>query len=141
VVELVRQRCLTDCGVCCLAMASGRPYEDVLAAIGDAYDPEKGMRYTGDALKRLGFAYTFENGEAVGDIVVRRRGFEISPEYFRAMAWGRRALLSVPSLNRENAWHMIYWDGRHVFDPSTARTYTSFADLKPEELVLFREGS
>lgn len=122
-----------------MAMVTGRPYEDILGTVGDAFEPDKGMRHEQLALKRLGFSYTFSNGEADGDIVCRHRGFEISPEYFRAFAWGRRALMSVPSLNLAGGWHMIFWDSRRIFDPSPRLVYEQFIQLKPEEMVLFRE--
>ena len=122
-----------------MAMLTGRDYEDVLATVGDAFEPERGMRYDQDALKRLGFAYTFQNGHPVGDVVCRHRGI-LSAEAFRGFAWGRRALLSVPSLNREGGWHMVYYDGRAVFDPSPLKSYRCFEELMPDELVLFREG-
>lgn len=136
---LIQQRTAHDCAICCMAMVTGRPYEDVLGAVGDAFDPDKGMRYEQEALKRLGFDYRFERGEPVGDISCLHRGFEISPEFFRRLAWARRALMSVPSFNFADTWHMVYWDGSKVFDPSPLKTYRDFRELKPEAMVLFRE--
>lgn len=138
---LIQQRTPSDCGVCCLAMVTGRPYEDVLAAIGDAFDPVRGLGDEGRALDRLGFSNAFLDGYPVGDFTRLHRGYAVSPEFFRDMAWGRRALLSVPSLNKEGGWHMVYFDGRELFDPSTRTTYQRFRDLRPEELVLFREAA
>jgi hypothetical protein len=140
VINLVMQRTQSDCGVCCLAMVTGRPYEDVLAAIGDAYDLEKGLGNEQEALRRLGYAGAYRHGQPMGDFVCLHRGYAISPDFFRDMAWGRRALLSVPSLNKPGGWHMVYYDGVRVLDPSQRRTYEQFTDLKPDELVLFREG-
>jgi hypothetical protein len=136
---LIKQRTPTDCGVCSLAMATGRTYEDVLGAVGDCYDAARGMRYMGSALERLGFSYAFQNGEPVGDIVVMQREWSLSPKLYRRMIWGRRALVSVPSLNNEGGWHLIYFDGEAVFDPSPLKTYTAFEQLEPEEIVLFRQ--
>ena len=136
---LVKQRTPHDCAICCMAMVTGRIYQEVIDIVGDAFDPEKGIRRDQEALKRLGFNYTFENGEAVGDIVCTHRGFYISPEFYRSMAWGRRALMSVPSLNYEGSLHMVYFDGINIFDPSPGKTYTQFRDLRPDEMVLFRE--
>ena len=56
------------------------------------------------------------------------------------MLWGRRALVTVPSLNIPKGWHMVYFDGLNVFDPSLAKTYEHVTQLEPNELVLFREG-
>lgn len=138
--KLIQQRTAHDCAICCMAMLTGRTYEDVIGAVGDAFDPDRGMRREQEALKRLGFAYTFENGEPTGDIVCKHRGWVLDPKFFRDFAWGRRALLSVPSLNYPDGWHMIYWDGVTVFDPSTLKTYERWDQLRPEEMVLFREA-
>jgi hypothetical protein len=137
--SLVQQRSLVDCGVCCLAMAAGRRYDDVVAAIGDCFDPANGMRRTHTALKRLGFDPAWSDGQP-GDVMVLHLDWCLSPQLFLRMAWGRRAILSVPSLNQPDTWHMVYSDGRELFDPSTRRTHARFADMEPRELVLFREG-
>jgi hypothetical protein len=136
---LVQQRTPHDCAICCMAMLTGRAYEDVLATVGDAFDPEKGMGHEGQALERLGFDHTFANGVPVGDFTCCHRGYAVSPEFFRDFAWGRRALMNVPSLNRPGGWHMIYWDGAKVWDPSILKTYDQWAQLRPEEMVIFRE--
>lgn len=129
--ELVTQRTPSDCSICCLAMVSGATYEEAIVAAGDDYDPEKGMWSVQAALCRL--------GRHRDDFREIRRGFEISPEYFREIAWGRRAFLSVPSLNIENGWHHIYYDGMNIYDPSPKLKYTSWDQLKPVDLVIFRE--
>ena len=136
---LIKQRTPHDCVICSLAMLTGRSYEDVVAAIGDVFDPERGVRYEQKALERLGFSCRFENGEPAGDFVSLHRAYAFSPQFFRSLAWGRRALVSVPSLNYPDGSHMIYWDGIAVLDPSDKKTYQRFDELLPEELVLFRE--
>ena len=130
VTTLVRQRMPTDCGVCCLAMLTGRSYEHVLAAIADAFEFESGLRRSQVALERLGFA--------ADDFVCRHR-IILAPEFFREFAWGRRALLTVPSRNRPGQWHMVYCEGATIFDPSPHLTYERWSDLRQEEIVLFRE--
>lgn len=135
---MVKQRADDDCAVCSIAMATGLPYEEVLEKIGDAYKPGEGMYHPSIALERLGFKYTFENGIPVGDIVCKHRGI-LSPDFFRSFAWGRRALLSVPSLNIPGGMHMVYWDGAQVFDPSNKKIYTEWKQLLPTHIVLFRE--
>jgi len=133
----VPQRLTSDCSICCMAMLTGRPYEEVLEAAGDDFVPagdRSGMWSVHGALKKLGF------GE--DDFIELRKGYEISPEYFLGIAWGRRALLSVPSLNKENGWHHVYCDGTSetIFDPSTRKQYTHWDQLKPQTIVIFREG-
>lgn len=136
--ELVVQRTAYDCGICSIAMALGRSYEEVVAAAGDDFS-EKGLRSEVQALKGLGLNYNWRNGEPDGDFVSLHRGWAISPEFFRSLAWGRRALMSVPSLNKEGSWHMIYWTGDHVLDPSPNKTYAEWGQLLPNEMTLFRE--
>lgn len=142
---LVQQRTPHDCGPCCLAMLTGRDYEDVVKVIGDAFTPSgdrPGLRDEAEALTRLGYTYKFKNGELTADsnFVNRSRGWEISPEYFRSEMWGRRALVSVPSLNFPGKLHMVFWDGARIWDPSVLKVYIAFNELLPKGLVLFREA-
>ncbi len=137
--HLVKQRTPHDCAVACMAMLTGRTYDSVMAAIGDAFDPEKGMAREETALKRLGFDNSYASGEPAGNFVCLRRDWCISTKFFRRLAWARRALMSVPSLNFEGGWHMVYFDGREVYDPSNMKTYSRFEQLEPDEMVLFSE--
>jgi hypothetical protein len=137
--RLIQQRTAHDCAVCCLAMALGRVYETTLIEVGDTFDPERGMRYVTKALERLGLSYTFDNGEPTGDFVNMYRGHIMSPQFFRSLAWGRRALMSVPSLNFPGESHMVYWNGDRLLDPSALKVYERWDQLLPEELTLFRE--
>lgn len=135
---MVQQRSATDCVICCLAMLTGLSWDDVMAAVCDLYRPDEGIRNEHEALKRLGYDSAYENGHPVGDFVVRNRGI-FAPEAFRNFAWGRRALLSVPSLNIAGGLHMVYYDGATVFDPSPLKSYNRFEDLNPEIIAVFRE--
>jgi hypothetical protein len=145
---IVVQRNGTDCGVCCLAMATGLPYEEVLSKLTpEIYNPNlalgepgSGMGDVDDALECLGLSSEYKDGYQSGDFARWNRGFYISPEYFRLMVWGRRALMSVPSLNHEGRWHMVYTDGKRVLDPSPKKRYTRFDQLKPEWITVFQEG-
>lgn len=38
-----------------------------------------------------------------------------------AMLWHRPALVSIASLNERHGGHMVYWDGRTVWDPQSGR--------------------
>lgn len=121
-------------------MIVGRPYEEVAAAIGDVYDPERGIANTSMALARLGIPQVYHadlHQPSPGHYFMHR--YVVGPEYLRMFAWGRRALMSVPSLNHEGGSHLIFWNGLRVFDPSRLKTYTDFDQLLPNELTLFRE--
>jgi hypothetical protein len=134
---VIKQRLATDCGICSLAMLAGITYEEAIAIAGNDFDPLQGMSFFSGSLKRLGLSSQYEKGVAVGDFVNLHRGI-LSPSFFRQLAWGRKALVSLPSLNYPEKHHMIYYDGRDVFDPSPLKTYDKFSDLLPDELIVVR---
>lgn len=140
---LVTQRTPNDCVIATIAMATGRPYDEVLR-VGiecGAYVEGKGTRGDSKILEALGLSHEFENGRPVGDIVCKHRPHCLSAEFFRDLAWGRRAIFTVPSLNIEDGHHSVYWDGREVFDPNPPgkKRYVAFDDLLPSEVILFKE--
>lgn len=120
-------------------MALGVSYESVIDAAGDLYTENRGVKWEGKILERLGLSHEYLNGCPVGDFVCMSRGI-LSPQFFRSFSYGRRALMSVPSLNIPDAMHMVYWNGREIMDPSQGERYGFFHDLKPEDIVLFREA-
>jgi hypothetical protein len=130
---LIVQRTAFDCGICCLAMLFGVTYEAALHAAGDSFVDGKGLYSERDALKQLGYA---EN-----DFIITRRDWCIAPEAYRRLSWRRRALITVPSLNREGVWHMVYYDGNRLFDPHREKRYESWEQLMPEEITLFAESA
>lgn len=131
--ELIRQRTTYDCAVCTIAMATGFSYEVVHYAgvLSGGFDPDKGCRSEQAVLEKLGVSPdTFK---------CYYREWCISPEFYREMTWGRRAIMAVPSLNKEGGFHSVYWTGRELLDPCTQKTYTEWGQLLPAELVLFVE--
>lgn len=140
--QFIEQRSDRDCAICCIAMALGRPYEEVLAAglESKAFNPEKGCLREYEVLEKLGLVMENRAGVETGDFVSRHRDWAISPDFFRSMAWGRKALLCVPSLNIDSGWHMVYSDGLRLWDPSRKKRYERFDQLQPNEIILFREG-
>ncbi len=140
-IALIRQRTRHDCAICTIAMALDRAYDEVHAAGVESkgFDPEVGTRSEQGILKHLGLSSTYENGRAVGDFIDTRKGYETSTEAFRDRAWGRRAILTVPSLNIVGGWHSVYWTGSQLLDPCLLKTYESFDQLHPTEMILFRE--
>lgn len=136
---LVTQRMNTDCGPCCFAMLTGREYDDVLAVIGDVWDAAKGLGDDHETLRRLGMTQTWANGLPEGDYLIQSLPSFMSPQFLLRLAWGRRALLSVPSLNMSDSLHMVYFDGHELFDPSRLQRYTHISQLQPVKIILFRE--
>lgn len=139
--QLVRQRLKFDCGICTLAMATGRPYAEIRAAAeeGSNFDVRQGIRREWQVLGRLGLQMG-GHVSADGDFWSLERSI-LAPEAFRRHALGRRAIMAVPSLNMPGHLHSIYWDGTTVFDPHPKRLYTRFDELLPDELILFREAA
>lgn len=139
----IRQRTSDDCLICCIAMATGRTYEEVMAAAGDLYEPGKGTKATDALLQRLGLRHRQLNSQTDGDFSTRYRRASETPDAFRMQTWGRRAILCVPSLNDADAdredGHAVYWDGAQLHDPSTRLRYENWGDLKPGEITVFRE--
>lgn len=140
---LIKQRTPHDCGVCCLAMALDLPYEvvHVAATESKAFGVDKGMWGTNGILERLCLSPGSKTVTNDGEWVEWARGYEITPQFFRQIAWGRKSLLSVPSQNIENGWHYVYYDGHKVWDPSNKKTYTEFEELNPDSILVFREGA
>jgi hypothetical protein len=143
--DLIRQRTPHQCAIATVAMATGWDYDEVLDAglSSGGFTEDEGCRHYSKMLEALGYSYRFVNGEPVGDFVVLSRAYAISAEFFRSQAWGRRAILSVPSLAKPGGWHSVYWDGRQVFDPNLPghKLYAGFDELLPSEMVLFREAA
>lgn len=142
-IEPLIQRTPHQCAIATISTATGKDYDHVLRAALDTgeYVEGKGCRSEGRILKALGYSDDFEQGQPVGDFVCRRRPYEISAEFFRGIAWGRRAIFTVPSLNKKDGWHSVYWTGRQVLDPNPPdrARYLRFQDLLPSEMILFRE--
>lgn len=141
-----------DCFLCSAAMAAGITYEQAWDALDDTlracFGP-KGRGPMGDQcdkiLSKLGFervrvgARTGDPSSAPGDYFV----LFMLPEYatsgfLRNVLWGRRALLQVPSKNYPGEQHIIYWDGRELFDPSNKRAW-EWQEVEPIYVWLFDE--
>lgn len=92
--DIIKQRMPTDCAICTIAMATGRPYEEVMttaALKSEAWHPERGMRAEYKVLEHLGF-------KQMVNFRVLHRGVT-APEFFLHFTWARPSILAVPSLN------------------------------------------
>jgi hypothetical protein len=142
--EFVEQRAKSDCVISSIAMFTGRSYEEVLEAAGDKYVPNEGTRDPAGVLVNLGYQDSApwrsrENGTG--------RQFKthylvdaINPKWFCKLMWGRECMFSVPSLNIEGGWHMVYYDGHDVWDPNptTKKRYEKLEDLEPREVYMWQ---
>jgi hypothetical protein len=131
--ELIKQRLRTDCAICTIAMALGKPYDEVMsvAIAAEAFKAEEGTRSEYAIIEKFGL-------RQMVDFRVLHRG-QLAPEYFLHFSWGRRAILAVPSLNIEGGFHSVFWSGTELLDPCTARTYGKWDELRPDEIILIAE--
>jgi hypothetical protein len=159
-MTLVRQRGTSDCGVAAIAMLTGRSYEEVYAAArrancGEAFHPKKGMTSSERVLEELG--YHWENlgrhkdfpppnpdGPQFRSLGLSFASWHINPKFYVKFFWGRRALLSVHSLNNvPHGRHLVYFDGIRIWDPQEGRKgkkfFTRLEDVVIEDAFIFQE--
>ncbi len=143
-VETVIQRSPSQCTIATIVMATGCEYEHVLQVALDteAFQEGVGCRDEARILNALGFSDEWKDGQNIGSFSRRHRDWCLSPEHFRSIAWGRRAIFTVPSLNNPDGHHSVYWDGANVHDPNPPekKRYESFDQLMPSQVTLFREA-
>ncbi|WP_298981532.1 hypothetical protein [uncultured Roseibium sp.] len=89
------QRTLTDCSVCCAAMALREDYEDILQVAGTD-EGWNGLKY---------------------DDVFEHFGFDMRPQP-RVFRPSRPAILSVPSRINPLGYHAVYYERGRIFDPT-----------------------
>lgn len=143
--DLVCQRTPHDCVLCCIAMALGRTYEDVLAHLDAAPACGGNAGKLGTFFVEVGCAKE-EDRLALEILGLRpEKDFQqltMSPHwatagFLRNVLWGRRAILTVRSKNIDGH-HAIYWDGAELLDPSTRQRF-EWHEVEPIAFILFRE--
>lgn len=133
--RLVQQRTDDDCTLCCIAMATSLSYESVRASAEKArlgYKAGFGTRSVWWVMRELGFDVKAIGAPDTG-----------AGALCRDLIWGRRAIVSLPSLNEWRGHHDLYWDGQQLHDPSTKLTYPPDALTRsvPIGVVIFDECS
>ena len=107
---LIQQRSDNDCVLASIAMAVGAgKWEDVWTDedLQSAIDSQ-GISDYEPWLKRVGLV-NYEDYR----VVYTHTGASDT----HVLLWGRRALLSVRSLNNDGGYHMVYFDGEKLHDP------------------------
>lgn len=140
---LIQQRNDEDCALCCLAMLYDVPYEEMVTRIGVQASSALGTNLS-PALSKLGFSdFTGadQNGNPESPELVYdqsyREGLSVSQRLARYP--DHRALLSVRSLNSEKGWHVVFWDGQALHDPSTLNRYTGIDEIEEARgIILFK---
>jgi hypothetical protein len=141
-VEHIRQRGRHDCGIAAIAMFTGKTYEEVLAVASkdaDAYRKKGGTYCVARIIDNLGFFWDnlgrhkdhpapFPDGRPFQSVGLRWANGVIAPQFYRKFFWGRPTLLSIVSLNHPpNGRHLVYYDGRRIYDPQEGRRGKKFA--------------
>jgi hypothetical protein len=104
--KLIRQRYPYDCAVASSAMYLGITWEEVRSHFGDITE--------GIPTNKV-CEFLWSQGQNV--------------EFYRDQLPTKKALVIALSRNHEEGWHMMYFDGRKLFDPSTEKTYTDLEDV------------
>lgn len=142
--ETIKQRYEQDCFLCCLAMAAGLPYDEALAKWGAEFVEHVsqnglvGRIHIERAFSAIGLVRD-DNYRTVIGIIPGNSDSQTAPT-FRDVLWGRRACVQVPSKNYAGRYHIVFWDGRELHDPSPLKTYT-WSEVEPVWIWLFDETS
>lgn len=139
----IRQRHEQDCFLCCIAMAIGMSYERAALRWGDelvnhvANSGLVGSKNIEKAFGSVGLQrdrdYTTVYAQIPG-----HAAWETAAE-IKKFLWGRRACIQVESKNYRGRFHIIYWDGKELHDPSPLKTYT-WHEVEPIFVWLFNES-
>jgi len=106
---VLKQRNTWDCSICCMAMATGRSYEDVLEVY--LSSPDDARRW------ELGI------GTSTTSVLRVLTLLGWKPVMTHGVALSYVGIVSVASINFPGKLHHVYWDGQKVMDPSTLQTH------------------
>lgn len=112
--KLIRQRTNDQCAIAAIAMATGLDYDYVLnmGLLTGNYTNGNGT-HTASLLNSLSVPY-----KSIYDHSKR-----ISNTHWAEMLWGRRALLSVESINNEGGTHIVFWNYSEILDPQNGNEF------------------
>lgn len=133
--ELIRQKTNDQCAIASIAMATGLDYDYVLnmGILTRNYTEGNGT-HTASLVSSLGISY-----KSIYDHSRRT-----SNSFWEEVLWGRRALLTVKSINNEGGTHIVYWRYNEVLDPQNGNEdknfFTSISkDMEIENAILICE--
>lgn len=139
--QMVKQRAVNDCYLCCMCMLLGITYEEITQRLGSEFVAHVQQNGTyGDYVEQmyasLGLQYGLDYYKVYKHDV--KLPYGASSEFARTILWGRRALIQAKSLNQEGKFHLVYWDGFDLFDPTNLQAY-SWDTLEPMNIIVFNE--
>jgi hypothetical protein len=135
---VIEQRTDSDCVFVCVAMAFGLSYEQLQEKCGAAFMLLMEGKGCDDRMQR---ALLTAAGKKEGDdYVIRHFGLNwCSLGFAKNMLWGRRAIVTVRSKNFDDSQHVVYWDGKAMFDPSKKQRW-EWGEVEPLSAILFSEA-
>lgn len=135
-MQICKQRADYDCMLACLTTAVQKPYEELW--------PHDFLKIVEEKKGTYG-----ENIDRAFELAGLRKDTDywcvyIPPEWatsgnLRKLLNGRRALLQVPSLNNCGAWHLVFWAGETLYDPSNKQQYRWLEHCAPQYVWIFDE--
>lgn len=133
-MQIYKQRADYDCMLACLATAVQKPYEELWTEEWQQIAQDKRGIY-GDMI----------------DTAFEQAGLRKNTDYWcvsipefiplthvRQLLSGRRAILQVRSLN-VHGWHLVYWAGEQLYDPSNKQAYKWIDQCYPVYVWIFDE--
>lgn len=132
-MQLIKQRNNNDCMLAAIAMVVGKQYDEL---------------WTPEFVQRVVDGHGC-NAELTAE-ALKIAGYHAKVDYWQVHTWdinddakrlllGRRAILSVPSLNFQHGSHAVAWDGLKAYDPSPRQVYQWLEHLQPTSVIVFNE--
>lgn len=131
--KLVVQRYTSDCVLACLAMATGKSYDDMFSPSFCA-KVENNKGAFGETLDTA-----FELAGLVKDEDYKTVYAAGSMAAVRALLWKRRAIIQAPSLNFMKSEHAVYYTGDEIIDPSRLQVYRWLENMSPTYVWIFKD--
>jgi hypothetical protein len=133
-MNICKQQAEFDCMLACITTAVQRPYEELWPQDFRAKIEEKRGCY-GDVID---LAFEIAGLRKNTDYWCVNIPEFIPLSHVRNLLNGRRAILQVRSLNVQG-WHLVYWAGEQLYDPSNKQTYQWIDQCYPVYVWIFDE--
>lgn len=115
--KLINQRHDWDCYIACMAMFLDSPYSNILKAYNQLIDNKYYNGITDNQASKL----------------LKIAG--INPITKRKVIKGVKGIVTVPSLNDDNGFHVIYFDGKRFYDPNHSVEGKKFYRQKIDNII------
>ena len=130
----INQKNPADCVVCCLAMYLGTTYKELLIRYPCLVERITNVRQGGVNLYEEQLMIFAATGKGMIHMQIHYDWDNTRQAEVMEMLAGKKAILSVRSLNVEDAAHAVFWDGNKVLDPSNKKRYTK-ATVRPYNIM------